>query len=166
MKHFILAVLLAICPVSIMAQNAAPPLPVVKTHKAWYKDIRVWTVIGISLGASAAATYEAHECRLRNGIAPCDGGYGEFKAREIVRAVSTVGEDAIALGMRHQDIAAKYWLPVALGFPAYNTYVAVHESLKGCPAGEEFLYGTKFTCVPENYWGNVKIHNMHFTARH
>lgn len=142
MRKLILAILLTL---GLTAPMQAKP---------WYKDWKVLTVIGVSLAADAVATHEIHECRLREGVAFCDGGYGEFAAREVVRAVSTAGEDAIALGMRHDGQAFKYWAPVALGLPAYNTYVAYDETLKGCPTGYWPLWGTKFTCT--NGWGTVK----------
>jgi hypothetical protein len=151
--RLILILSLALLPTLTLAQaqgGDVTPIAPVKTHKAWYKDWKVILGLGISIGASGAATYEAHECRLRVGVAPCDGGYGEFKAREIVRFAGTVGEDAIALGMRHQGFAFKYWAPVMFGFPAYNTSVAIRQPLISCPTGEKFLYGTKYTCIPDS----------------
>jgi hypothetical protein len=139
--------------------NRIQPVPAVKTHKAWYKDAAVWVLLGITVATSLAATHEINNCRAQNGVAPCDGGYGEYKAREIVRMAGTVGEDAIALGMRHAGFGFKSWAPVMFGFPAYNTSVAVRQSQIACPSGEHFLYGTKFTCV-DNYdeWSSIRSH--------
>jgi hypothetical protein len=139
--------LLLFSPVLLSAQAA----PAAKS-KVWYKDWVTWAVIGFSLGASAAATHFSHECRVKYGVAPCDGGYGEYKAREIVRGVGTLGEDAVALGMRHAGFKFKEWAPVAFGLPAYNTSVAYRQTLKGCPAGEHYLAGTKYTCTSSS-WG-------------
>jgi hypothetical protein len=111
----------------------------------WYRDWKVWTVIGISLGSSIAATHNAHDCRLVNGIAPCDGGYGEFRAREILRFGGSAGIVGVGLWGRHQGF--KEWAIPALGFAGYNASVAFRQSRIGCPAEEHFLYGTKFTCV-------------------
>lgn len=116
----------------------------------WYKDKKVWGMIGGSIGSSLMATYEAHKCREKFGPAPCQGGYGEFKVREIARLTTSVGMDAISIWGRHQGF--KEWPIWGVGFASYNTYVAVHESQIGCPAGQEFVYGTKFSCQPSDEW--------------
>lgn len=125
--------------------------PVSIEAKPWYKDVKVWVILGIGIGASAAATHWSHECRVKFGPAPCDGGYGEYRAREGARMVGTLGMDALALWGRHEGF--KEWPIMALGYPAYNTYVAAHQSRIGCPTGEHFLYGTKDTCVDNYSWG-------------
>lgn len=120
--------------------------------KPWYKDWRALTVVGISLGSSVAATHEAHACRQRFGPAPCEGGYGEFAAREGLRFGMSAGMSALSLWGRHEGF--KEWPVWAAGFGAYSTYVAVHQTTIGCPVGEHFLYGTKKTCVMDaEYWG-------------
>jgi hypothetical protein len=131
-----------------MAQGAAA-----QEHKPWYKDWQAWLVAGASIASSVAMTHEAHACRERFGPAPCSGGYGEFKAREIVRGVTSIGMTAISLWGRHQGF--KEWPVPALGFAAYNGIAAYRQTLVGCPPGEVFVYGTKFSCT-ESYggWGN------------
>jgi hypothetical protein len=116
--------------------------------KPWYKDWKVWAVVGVSLGSSLALTHEAHECREQFSPAPCAGGYGEFKAREISRGVTSLGLVGIGLWGRH--IGIKEWATPALGFATYNGIAAYRQTIVGCPSGEHFLYGTKFTCV-DNY---------------
>lgn len=112
--------------------------------KPWYKSWKAWTVMGVSLGSSAAATHYSHTCRQQFGPAPCQGGYGPFKAREGLRFGLSAGLTAISLELRHQD--DKVWPLIPIGFAAYNTSVAFRQSKIGCPAGQEFVYGTKFTC--------------------
>jgi hypothetical protein len=137
----IIVFLLLLCPTMLSAQP----------NKPWYKDKKVWFVIAHSVGSSIAATHEAHQCRLRFGPAPCDGGYGEFRAREWVRFGSSIGLTALSLWGRHQDI--KVWAAPSTAFSSYNTSVAVRQARIGCPAGQHFLEGTKFTCVtgPSEY---------------
>jgi hypothetical protein len=114
--------------------------------KPWYKDWKAWTFIGISLSSSAAATHWSHECREKFGPAPCQGGYGAFAAREGVRFGTAVILTGHGLWGRREGY--KDWAVFALGFAAYNTSVAYRQTLVGCPAGQEFVYGTKFTCKP------------------
>jgi hypothetical protein len=129
---------------TIILLMLAPACPA----RPWYKDWRVWVVTGVSLGASLAMTHTSHECRITFGPAPCDGGYGGYKAREIVRGVGSLGLVGIGLWGRH--IGVKEWAVPALGFATYNGIAAYRQTIVGCPAGEHFLYGTKFTCV-DNY---------------
>lgn len=133
--------------------STSPPKPVVQINlpdKVWYKDWKVWAVIATSKIASGLATKEAHDCRVRNGPGPCEGGYGPFKAREFVRLGASFGFDIIGIWGRHMGI--KEWALFPVGFAAYNTSVAIRQSRISCPAGEHFLYGTKSTCVEnENY---------------
>jgi hypothetical protein len=116
----------------------------------WFKDWKSWAVIGASIGSSLAATHNAHDCRTKFGPAPCDGGYGEFKAREIARGVTSIGMTSISLWGRHQHF--KEWSLPALGFAGYNASVAYRQTQKGCPAGEEYVYGTKFSCTAADTW--------------
>jgi DNA-binding CsgD family transcriptional regulator len=114
--------------------------------KPWYKDWKVWLVVGVSLGSSAAATHWSHECREKFGPAPCQGGYGAFAGREGVR----FGTSAVMSGLAiwgYREGYPEWWVP-AVGFGGYNTYVAIGQTRVGCPAGQEFVYGTKFTCKP------------------
>jgi hypothetical protein len=112
--------------------------------KPWFKEWRVWTAVGISIGSSIAATHAAHECRLRFGPAPCDGGYGPFKAREGMRFVTAAGLSAV--GVAGARMGFKETMAPSLAFAGYNLRVAVRQGSVGCPAGQEFVYGTKFTC--------------------
>lgn len=119
--------------------------PQIITAKPWYKDWKAWLVIGASIGSSAAVTHFGHECRRQFGPAPCAGGYGPFAARESVRMGVNVGLTGVGLGLRHDG--DKAWPVIPLGAIAYNTVVAFRESRVGCPAGQEFVYGTK-RCHP------------------
>jgi hypothetical protein len=111
----------------------------------WYKDHKVWAVIGSSIASSAVATKEAHDCRLREGISFCSGGYGPFAAREAVRMSATIGLDALGLWGRHLGI--REWAALPLGNTAYNAYDAYDQTLKGCPVGQWPVYGTKYNCT-------------------
>lgn len=112
--------------------------------KPWYKDWKAWAVVTASLGSSAAATHWSHGCREKFGPAPCQGGYGAFAAREGVRFGTAAILTGHALWGRREGY--RDWPVFALGFAAYNTSVAYRQTLVGCPAGQEFVYGTKFTC--------------------
>lgn len=94
--------------------------------RPWYRDWKAWAVIGASVGSSIAATSQAHHCRVHYGPAPCDGGYGEFKAREITRGITSLGMVSFSLWGRHQGFHE--WAAPALGFAGYNTYVALQQS--------------------------------------
>ncbi len=121
--------------------SAEPP------SKPWYKDWKVWAVIGTSIASSAVATKEAHDCRMRPnaGISFCQGGYGEFKARESVRMGTSLLLDGIGIWGRHEGY--KEWPSFALGFTGYNTYVAAQQAGIGCKAGTWPVWGTKYNCV-------------------
>lgn len=136
---------------------AAIMTPVVSA-KPWYKDAKVWTVIGLSVGSSITATYEIHKCREKFGPAPCNGGYGEFKAREIARGATSVGLTAISLWGRHEGF--KEWSIFSVGFSTYNTITAIRQARVGCPIGQEFVYGTRSTCQPSDEWTNVDLSNV------
>lgn len=100
-------------------------------------------------------THEAHTCRVQFGPAPCAGGYGEFGAREGLR----FGTSALMSGLSWYGYKQGYkdWFLPAVGFATYNGISAYRQTLVGCPSGEHFLYGTKFTCVDnysENSWSS------------
>jgi hypothetical protein len=122
-------------------------------HQVW-TDPLVWADIAISIGSDWAATRQAHECRQRQnaGIAFCDGGYGEFKAREIERGVATLGFTTLSVTARKAGFS-DWFMPSSL-FNGYNITVAYRQSQIGCPAGELPVYGTKYNCQPEYAtWG-------------
>lgn len=98
----------------------------VSDARPWYRDWKVWTVVGMSIGASAAATHNAHECRLRTDVAFCSGGYGPFAAREGLRFGLAAGLATHAVWGRHQGF--KEWPVFALGFAGFNTVVAVKQA--------------------------------------
>jgi hypothetical protein len=126
----------------------------------WYKDKKVWLLIGASVASSAVATKEAHDCRERVGIGFCSGGYGPFAARETVNMIGTIGTDALGLWGRHMGI--KEWFVLPVGYTVYNTYTAYDQTLKGCPAGQVPVYGTKYTCQPEYAWAKADLSQVTF----
>lgn len=69
----------------------------------WYKDPKNWMLIATSIAASAYATHEIHDCRMRNDLIHCpDGGYGEFRAREEIRLGGALGMAALSIyGREH-----------------------------------------------------------------
>lgn len=71
--------------------------------KPWYRDWRNWAIIGGSIAASSYATNQIHNCRARNDLIHCpDGGYGEFRARELVRLSTSVSVAALSVyGRQH-----------------------------------------------------------------
>jgi hypothetical protein len=115
--------------------------------KPWYKDWKVWRMIGFTVGSDIARTYEGHKCRERKnaGIAFCDGGYGPYAAREAVVDGGGLLLDGIGIWGRHMGI--KEYSLFADGFSGYNTYVAYHEASLGCKAGTWPVWGTKYNCV-------------------
>jgi hypothetical protein len=115
---------------------------------AWYRDPKALAVGVAVMGSSAAFSLEAHECRKQFGISPCYGGYGEIRARDWLRAGTSAGMFGLSLWGRHQGF--KEWALPALGFATYNGIDAYRQTIVGCPTGQHFLYGTKFTCV-KNY---------------
>jgi hypothetical protein len=116
--------------------------------KPWWKDWKCWLAAIVNEGAAVASIYSASACRHANGIGPCQGGYGEIRARNAVNLFGAAGTTAIGLWGRH--IGVKEWFAVPAGYTAWNTYEAVHQRLIACPSGEHFLYSTKKTCV-DNY---------------
>jgi hypothetical protein len=112
------------------------------------------------MASSIAATYQAHKCRQRPnaGIAFCDGGYGEFAAREGVRNVGQAGLVAISLWGRHEGYPE--WFAPSAGYAGYNISVAWRQSQIGCPAGEEPVYGSKYNCQPKDSWTEKQLTRM------
>jgi len=135
MKRIIAVILLFVVPVA----QAEP-------RKHWYKDPKALLIVGAALASSAIATKMAHDCRVRNGEGPCNGGYGAFGGREGVRFGFTAGLTALSLGMRHDDL--KGWPAFALGVTAFNLTEGLKDNYKSCGPGRHFLEGTKSTCVP------------------
>ncbi len=76
--------LAGIVAILIIASPAnAQAVPAVK-HRTFDKKFLVWTAL--SVGASIAVTATLTRCRHDHGIGPCtDGGYGEYKTREVLR---------------------------------------------------------------------------------
>ena len=63
------------------------PVPAVKHHVF---DKKLIILTAVSIGVSIATSSTINRCRHDHGIGPCsDGGYGEFKAREVLRQVQT-----------------------------------------------------------------------------
>jgi hypothetical protein len=118
----------------------------VQAKPFWKKKV-FWVAVGVNLGASLVATKQIHDCRLREGIAFCDGGYGEFKAREITRGLGGIGLDFLGAWGQSQGVSDKVAFIPAFVYAGYNAYVAYDQGLKGCPAGEWPVYGTKYTCT-------------------
>jgi hypothetical protein len=99
----------------------------------WIRDWRNWAIIGLTVGVSAAATHEGHECRLRLDVASCAGGYGPFAAREGVRF--TMG--AVAAGMtiyaREHHFGKETWVPT-IAYTTWATEIAVRQGTMTGPA--------------------------------
>jgi hypothetical protein len=96
MKRFI--TVLALVLASAFCANAQEPMPSLQKepdppkptvlHRVFDKKFLI--VTAISVASSVAATYTINRCRQDHGIGPCtDGGYGPFRAREILRQVQT-----------------------------------------------------------------------------
>lgn len=118
----------------------------------WYKDWKVWRMVGTSIASSAMATREAHDCRMRKnaGIAFCQGGYGEFAARESIRMAGSLALDGVGILGRHWGI--REYTIFADGWSINNTRIAAQQAGIGCKAGTYPEYGTKYNCLPD--WGN------------
>jgi len=70
-------------PLSDLQKAPDPPKPGFR-HRVF--DKKFLLVTAVSVGVSIAATRSLTRCRADHGIGPCtDGGYGEFKAREVLR---------------------------------------------------------------------------------
>jgi hypothetical protein len=122
--------------------------------KPWYKKPFVWATVASNQLSAAFATIEAHDCRVRESVAFCAGGYGPFAAREWDRNLLAGGFSALAiLGSRDGRKHIKVWFAPPLGLTAYDTYTAYDQTLKGCPAGFWPAYGAKFTCT--NGWKDI-----------
>ena len=165
--------LMLIIPVVAMGQNADDPTyfplnlnsakPASLPSKPWYKDWKPIALLVADLGSSAAFSLEAHECRKRWGIAFCEGGYGEIRARDVVQAVGAFGTWGVGMWGRHQGIRG-WWLPGA-GLGTYYGIGAYRQTIVGCPADEVPVYGTKFTCEPEYGWDST-AHRLITMKRH
>lgn len=101
----------------------------------WFKDWKNWAIIGVTIGASAAATHEGHNCRLRLDVASCAGGYGPFAAREGVRfSMGAVAAGMTIYAREHRDTFGKEtWIPFA-AYTTWATEVAVRQGTKSGPA--------------------------------
>jgi hypothetical protein len=118
------------------------------TAKPWHHDWKFWAVAGSNLLASGIAIKETHDCRMRETIAFCNGGYGPFAARSGVNFGTAAGFDILAAW--GHDHGVKEWPMWAAGLTGYNAYVAYDQTLKGCPKDYWPVWGTKFTCT--NGW--------------
>jgi hypothetical protein len=128
-----------------------PPKPVFNVNlpeKPWFKDWKPLTVLGYAVGSGVANIVETNGCRARVGISPCNGGYGALTARNALNLGTSVGFGFLSILGRHWGF--KEWAAPSVMFSTYQTYEAVHQSTIGCPAGQHYLYGTKYNCVP-NY---------------
>jgi hypothetical protein len=81
MKRLIaLFILISIVAMPLAAQQPKAPV------KHRIADKKFWLLTAASVGASVAASFAVNRCRRDHGIGPCtDGGYGEFKTREVLR---------------------------------------------------------------------------------
>lgn len=115
------------------AQDLAnPPTPAAKPAVA---DLKFWLLTGANIGLSVARTKSLVRCRADHGIGPCtDGGYGEFKAREIIQQGATAG--SIILSYFHKRAedrdgsSPKFWWIWQGGSIALNTGVIVTNASK------------------------------------
>lgn len=115
-------------PVVVRQADAWPPKPLVKEKSVVLRRGKLFQlfVYAAPIAASAIATHEANECRVRNGVAPCAGGYGGFAGREGLR----MGVAVLFSGLSWYGHRAgfKEWSGPALGYAGFNTVVAVKES--------------------------------------
>jgi hypothetical protein len=114
-----------------------------------FKEKKFWAIFTTSIASSITDTVEAHKCRERVGISFCSGGYGPFGARQGVNIGASIGFSFLGYWGERLGIKEAYGLPIA--FTGYNAYDAYDQTLKGCPAGQWPVYGTKFTCT--GTWG-------------
>jgi hypothetical protein len=107
--------------------------------KPWYKDLKVWAVIGAATGSTIALSKTTNDCRARLGPEPCFGQYGEPAAMRGVNIVGTAGMTLISLWGRHEHIKA--WAAPALGMATFNGIEAFKQTHATCPAGENPVLG-------------------------
>lgn len=151
-KGIIVSILALAFALPGFAQEEVKPIlwkhhnPVKAVARALFsKKTAVAFVLAAPLAASLVATQEAHECRVRNGVAPCSGGYGPFAAREGLRFGLSLGFGALSAYGHHEGY--KEWFIMAGGMAAWNGVDAYRQANKSCPRGYHFLPGTKFTCT-------------------
>lgn len=112
--------------------NRDPPKDI-RRHRV--ADWKWWTANIVSVGTSAAATYYLWRCREDHGIGPCtDGGYGPFKAREILRQGQTGAFIGISWKIKeiedNQGSHYKFWWLFPVGNAAYNAGVMIENARK------------------------------------
>ena len=118
--------------------------PALEAKPFWKKKV-FWVSTAVGAAASLVDTKEAHDCRQRVGISFCSGGYGPFAARQALNFGANVGFNLLAAWGQDLGVKESYALPFA--FTAYNIYDAYDQTLKGCPAGQWPVYGTKYNCT-------------------
>jgi hypothetical protein len=107
MKTLLVCALLL--PVATFGQT---PKPVVRR----ILDKKFLLQTALNVGISIAATRSLAACRRDHGIGPCtDGGYGEFKAREVLRQGMTLASIPLSFKIKsieetNQDKHKFWWI--------------------------------------------------------
>jgi hypothetical protein len=115
-----LLLVLLLCASSTMAEP-----------RHWYTDKANLAVIGLSLASSLVASHEVHDCRQRAGIEHCDGGYGPFKAREVVRFGFAGSMAALSIAAHRHRLPE--WAIFAAAPIGWNAYIARKNALVTSP---------------------------------
>ncbi len=118
--------------------NAVPPKPAAKARVA---DWKFWAVTAGTIGISVATTKSLVDCRHDHGIGPCvDGGYGEFRAREVLRNGLAVGINLITYQINRieddEDHKFKTWWLMPVGVTAWNAATMVRNKVHTYPPKE------------------------------
>lgn len=112
--------------------NLDPPKKVIRQR---FFDKKAVFLTVVNVGVSIWATLELNECRKDHGIGPCtDGGYGPFKAREILRQGQTGGLTLISLKIKsiedRNDDKHKFWWTFQAGNIGWNLGVILQNRAK------------------------------------
>jgi hypothetical protein len=107
--------------------------------KPWYKDWKVWLVIGAAAGSSIALSKTTHDCRARLEPGTCFGEYSEPAVIRGLNIAGTAGMTAISLWGRHEHI--KEWAVPALGMATFNGIESYKQASATCPAGQNPVMG-------------------------
>lgn len=95
--------------------------------KPWYKDWKVWAVLGAAAGSQIALDKTVYDCRVRSDVGYCFGQYSEHKAIVGINIGGTVGMAAISLLGRHKGF--KEWAAPSLAFTVFNSAQSYHQTV-------------------------------------
>jgi hypothetical protein len=105
--------------------------------KPRWKDARWWAVTALAIGSTTFQVKAAHDCRQRNDVSVCFGGYGSPKAMSGLIIVTSAGMWSLSNWTRGDGEHSSSWTIPSIGTSAFNLASGIKQTRASKPKGVE-----------------------------